>query len=96
LLSGWWRETGSFFSLAEAAEVWRRRAPYPGMVPDRAASMLNLRPLDAPNLGGSMWAKGEPVRRRLRMPMRLRVGERPAGAERGDGFEISVLILGAG
>lgn len=30
------------------------------------------------------------------MPMRLRVGERPAGAERGVGFEEVVLRRGAG
>ena len=58
--------------------------------------MLNPRPLDPPNLGGSTRVKGEAVRRRLRMPTRLRVGERPAGAERGLDFEIDVLSLGTG
>jgi len=61
--------------------------------------MLNPRPEPvegAENLGGSTRAKGA-VRRRLRMPMRLRVGERPAGAESGVDLEIAeVLSLGAG
>lgn len=51
-------------------------------MPERAASILNPRPRAPPNLGGSTRVKGEAVRRRLRMPTRLRVGERPAGAER--------------
>lgn len=40
--------------------------------------------------------KGEAVRRRLRMPTRFRVGERPAGAERGEDFETDVLSFGSG
>lgn len=72
-------------------------------MPERAASMLNPRlEVDeeeaVENLGGSTRVKGEepPVLRRLRMPMRFRVGERPAGAERGADLEASVLSLGAG
>lgn len=63
--------------------------------------MLKPRPEDVgpekPNFGGSTRVKGEPpVLRRLRMPTRFRVGERPAGAERGDGRVTAVLILAAG
>lgn len=67
-------------------------------MPERAASMLNPRPDEVENLGGSMRVNGEPpaVRRRLRIPMRLRVGDRPAGADKGEDFEIVVLSLGAG
>jgi len=67
-------------------------------VPERAASILNPRLLAVldENFGGSIRVKGEAVRRRLRIPMRLRVGERPAGALRGDGLEIVVLTLGTG
>lgn len=64
---------------AAGAGAARGLGVYEGMVPDSAASMLNPRPADAvPNAGGSMRVV---VRRRFRMPMRLRVGERPAGAE---------------
>lgn len=64
-------------------------------MPERAASMLNPSPEleGAENFGGSTRAKGA-VRRRLRIPMRLRVGERPAGAERGVDFWM--LSFGAG
>jgi len=70
-------------------------------VPERAASMLNpkLDEVDdeeVENLGGSTRVNGEPVLRRLRIPIRFRVGERPAGADRGVDFEASVLSLGAG
>ena len=70
-------------------------------MPESAASMLNPRlevdeEEEVENLGGSTRVKGEPVLRRLRIPMRLRVGERPAGAERGADLEASVLSLGAG
>jgi hypothetical protein len=52
---------------------------YEGIVPDRAASILNPKPdaADLAKAGGST----RPVRLRLRIPMRLRVGERPAGAD---------------
>jgi hypothetical protein len=71
---------------------------YEGIVPERAASMLNPRPEEegAENLGGSTRVNGELVFLRLRIPMRFRVGERPAGAERGVDFEIEVSSLGAG
>ena len=66
-------------------------------MPERAASMENPREEGVLNLGGSTRVKGEAVRRRLRMPMRLRVGERPAGAERGVGLgEREVLSFGTG
>jgi hypothetical protein len=69
------------------------------MEPERAASMLNPRPEEgAENLGGSIRVNGDDaavVRRRLRIPMRLRVGERPAGAERGVDLEL-VLTFGTG
>jgi len=65
------------------------------MVPESAASMLNPSPEEgAENLGGLTRVKGLPVFLRLRIPMRLRVGERPAGAERGADLEVS--SLGAG
>jgi hypothetical protein len=65
------------------------------MVPESAASMLNPKPEDgAENFGGSTRVKGLPVFLRLRIPMRFRVGERPAGAERG--VEREVSSLGAG
>ena len=64
------------------------------MVPERAASMLKPRP--PANLGGSTRVKGEAVRRRLRMPTRLRVGERPAGAESGEGLVTDVVSFGRG
>jgi hypothetical protein len=65
------------------------------MVPESAASMLNPRPEEgAENFGGSTRVKGLPVFLRLRMPTRFRVGERPAGAERG--VEREVSSLGAG
>lgn len=64
-------------------------------MPESAASMLNPSPEEgAENLGGSTRVKGLPVFLRLRIPMRLRVGDRPAGAERGVDFEVS--SLGAG
>ena len=64
-------------------------------MPESAASMLNPRPDDgAANFGGSTRVKGLPVFLRLRMPIRFRVGERPAGAERGVDREVS--SLGAG
>ena len=68
------------------------------MVPERAASMLKPKPDEVENLGGSTRVNGElpAVRRRLRIPMRLRVGERPAGADKGEDFEIVVLSFGAG
>lgn len=65
-------------------------------MPERAASMLNPRPVEVENFGGSTRVNGEAVRRRLSMPMRLRVGERPAGADVGADFGILVLSLGAG
>jgi len=69
------------------------------MVPERAASILNPR-VDGEgleNLGGSTRVNGEAVRRRLRIPMRFLVGERPAGADKGEDFEIvEVLSRGAG
>jgi hypothetical protein len=45
------------------------------------------------NLGGSTRVNDEAVRRLLRMPMRLRVGERPAGAE---SVEVMVVVLSFG
>ena len=67
-------------------------------MPERAASILNPRLLAVfdENFGGSIRVKGEAVRRRLRIPMRLRVGERPAGALSGVDLEIVVLSRGAG
>ncbi len=63
-------------------------------MPESAASMLNPRPwevLDPENLGGSTRVNGlAVVRRRFRIPTRFRVGERPAGAERGVVFEGSI------
>ena len=60
--------------------------------------MLNPSPFGeepkAPSLGGSMRVNGEPVLRRLRIPMRFRVGERPAGAE-DSCFEKPVSSFGA-
>lgn len=61
-------------------------------MPDSAASMLNPRPADAaPKAGGSIRVV---VRRLFKIPMRLRVGERPAGAERLPPFlaRVSTLI----
>lgn len=55
-------------------------------VPERAASMLKPSVEAVEYLGGSMRVKGEAVRRRLRIPTRLRVGDRPAGAVRGEDF----------
>lgn len=66
------------------------------MVPESAASMLNPSPDEVPNLGGSTRVNGEAVFRLFKMPIRLRVGERPAGAVKGVDFEIDVLSLGAG
>lgn len=79
-----------------AVAASRCRAPYEGIVPERAASMLNPRPEEVLNLGGSTRVNGEAVRRRLRMPIRFLVGERPAGADRGADEGMEVLILGAG
>jgi hypothetical protein len=66
----------------------------------RAASREKGAELLPPRLkeGGSMREKGPAVRRRLdKIPERLpRVGERPAGAERGDDLEMVVLSLAAG
>jgi len=65
------------------------------MVPESAASMLNPSPGEgAENFGGSTRVNGDAVRRRLSIPIRFLVGERPAGAERGADFEVS--SLGAG
>src|SRR5579859_4227229 len=63
------------------------------MVPDRAASILNPRPDDegAENFGGSIRVKGEAVLRRFKIPILFRVGERPAGADSGDDFEMVVF-----
>lgn len=47
------------------------------------------------NFGGSTRVNDEAVRRLLRMPIRLRVGERPAGAESAVGMAV-VLSFGAG
>jgi len=58
--------------------------------------MLNPRPEGVENLGGSTRVNGEAVLRRFRIPTRFLVGERPAGAERAEGFETVVLSLGAG
>lgn len=67
------------------------------MVPERAASMLNPRLEEGVlNFGGSTRVNGEVVRRRLRMPIRFLVGERPAGADRGADVESEVLSFGAG
>jgi hypothetical protein len=68
------------------------------MVPERAASMLNPSPEEdgAENFGGSTRVNGELVFLRLRIPMRFRVGERPAGAEREVDLEIDVSSLGTG
>jgi hypothetical protein len=48
------------------------------------------------NFGGSTRVNGEAVFLRLRIPMRFLVGERPAGADRGEDFETAVLSFGAG
>jgi hypothetical protein len=62
------------------------------MVPESAASMLNPRREEgAENFGGSTRVKGLPVFLRLRIPMRFRVGDRPAGAERGVERDVSTL-----
>lgn len=37
---------------------------------------------------------GVEVRRELRIPTRFRVGERPAGAVRGEGFGAEAVVLG--
>jgi hypothetical protein len=69
------------------------------MVPLSAASRENGAAEPRLKDGGSTRAKDPPpVRRRERMPIRLepRVGERPAGAERGDDLAMVVLILAAG
>lgn len=65
-------------------------------MPERAASILNPKPVDdadeLENLGGSTRENRDAVRRRLRIPIRFRVGERPAGADRGEDFEIEVVL----
>jgi len=66
------------------------------MVPDSAASMLNPRSDEAPNLGGSTRVNGEAVFLLFKIPIRFRVGERPAGAVKGVDLETVVLSLGAG
>lgn len=70
------------------------------MVPESAASMLNPKPDDTEgveNLGGSTRVNGEPaVFLRFKIPMRFRVGERPAGAESGVVLGMEVSSLGAG
>jgi hypothetical protein len=77
--SGWCNETGS--SLEEGALRWRDEE---GMLLESVASMLNPSHEEgAENLGGSTRVKGMPVFQQLRIPMRLRAGELPAGAERG-------------
>jgi hypothetical protein len=83
---------------AALSEVVRALEVYDGIVPERAASMENPRAGDgALNFGGSTRVNGDAVRRRLRIPMRLRVGERPAGADSGVGLEErEVLSFGAG
>jgi len=45
--------------------------------------MEKPRPEEEDNFGGSMRVKGEAVRRRWRITMRFRVGDRPAGAVNG-------------
>jgi hypothetical protein len=65
------------------------------MVPESAASMLNPNPDEALNLGGSTRVNGLAVFRRFKIPIRFRVGERPAGAVKGV-FEMLVLRRGAG
>jgi hypothetical protein len=58
--------------------------------------MLNPNPDEAPNFGGSTRVNGEAVFLLFKIPIRFRVGERPAGAVNGVDFEIVVLSLGAG
>jgi len=57
------------------------------MVPERAASIEKPSELEEDeglvNFGGSMRVNGEAVLRRFRMPIRFRVGLRPAGADSG-------------
>lgn len=87
------------FSLREtegAGAVERAREE---RVPESAASMLNPNPEEegVENLGGSTRVNGEPaVFLRFKIPMRFRVGERPAGAERGAVFVTEVFTRGAG
>lgn len=57
-------------------------AVYEGMVPERAASIEKPKE-GLLKRGGSIRVKPLAVLRRLRMPTRLRVGERPAGAVNG-------------
>ena len=57
--------------------------------------MLNPRPDEPPNFGGSTRVKGEAVFRRFNIPTLFCVGERPAGAVNGV-LEIVVFSLGAG
>ncbi len=63
------------------------------MVPDRAASILNPNPEDegVENLGGSIRVNGEAVFLRFKIPILFRVGERPAGTDSGEIFEIVVF-----
>lgn len=68
-------------------------------MPERAASILNPSPPaeEEENLGGSIRVNGDAVRRRLRIPTRFRVGDRPAGAESGEDLVMEeVLSLGRG
>lgn len=64
-------------------------------MPDNAASILNpkLDELVEANLGGSIRVKGLAVLRRLRMPTRLRVGDLPAGALRGEALNVVLSFL---
>lgn len=48
---------------------------------------------DAANLGGSMRVNGLAVLRLLRIPTRLRVGDRPAGALSGDALIVVLSFL---
>lgn len=67
-------------------------------MPEIAASMLNPREFEeeVANLGGSTRWNGLAVLRRLRIPMRFRVGERPAGAVKGVELLNLVFNRGAG
>jgi hypothetical protein len=67
------------------------------MVPLRAASRLNGAAAPRLNCGGSTRENAETRRRLERRPLRLlRVGERPAGAESGEGRAMDVLSLVTG
>ena len=52
--------------------------------------MLNPRPDEDANLGGSTRAKGEAVFLRFKIPIRFRVGDRPAGAL--DGLDLIAVL----